>query len=115
MGCCDDPKEAVKISRVDVARAQEQYGNLLRDFLTSDPEKLMLKQLNSTSVYLTELAALNAHYESVRKQAVSLLDKSSLTTLQSIIDRAPDSEISAVAKLRIDELNNEKSFFDKIF
>jgi len=115
MGCCDDPKEAVKISRVDVAHAQEQYGNLLRDFLTSDPEKLMLKQLNSTNVYLTELAALNAHYESVRKQAIGLLDKNSLAILQSIIDREPDSEVATVAKLHIEALENEKGFFDKIF
>jgi len=115
MGCCDDPKEAVKISRVDVAHAQEQYGNLLRDLLTGDPEKLMLKQLNLTNVYLTELAALNAHYDSVRKQAISLLDKNSLTTLQSIVDREPDSDIAAIAKQHIEELENEKGFFDKIF
>jgi len=115
MGCCDDPKEAVKISRVDVARAQEQYGDLLRDFLTSDPEKLMLKQLNSTNVYLTELAALNAHYDSVRKHAIGLLDKNSLTTLQSIIDREPNSEVATVAKQQLEALENEKGFFDKIF
>lgn len=82
--------------------------------MTSDPEKLMLKQLNLTNVYLTELAALNAHYDSVRKQAIGLLDKNSLTTLQSIIDREPDSEIAAVAKQQIESLENEKGFFDKI-
>ena len=44
MGCCDDPTEPIKINRTDVARVQEQYGNLVRDLFTSDPEKVMLKQ-----------------------------------------------------------------------
>lgn len=115
MGCCDDPKEPVKINRADLARAQEQYGNLLRDLLTGDPEKLMLQQLNSANTYLIELAALNAHYDSVKKQAITLLDKKSLITLQSIIDREPESEAAVFAKQRIDTIENEKGFFDKLF
>ena len=60
MGCCDDPTEPVKINRTDVARVQEQYGNLVRALFTSDPEKVMLKQLKEANVYLRELAALTA-------------------------------------------------------
>ncbi len=115
MGCCDDPKEPVKINRADLVRAQEQYGNLLRDFLTSDPENLMLKQLNSANVYLIELAALNAHYMSVRKQAISLLDKKSLVTLQAIVDREQESDIAIFTQQHIAALENKKGFFDKVF
>ncbi|MDC9729491.1 MAG: hypothetical protein PSN04_09250 [Methyloprofundus sp.] len=113
MGCCDDPKEPVKINRADLARVQEQYGNLLRDFLTGDPEKLMLQQLSSANVYLIELAALNAHYLSVRKQAISLLDKKSLRTLQTIIDREQESELAIFTQQHIEALENKKGFFDK--
>ena len=88
MGCCDDPTEPVKINRTDVARIQEQYGSLLRDLFTSDAEKVILRQLNGANTYLRELAALNAHYDSVRKQAIELLDKNSVPILQQIIDKS---------------------------
>lgn len=114
MGCCDDPTEPIKINRNDVARIQEQYGNLLRDLLTSDPEKVMLKQLNSTSTYLIELAALNAYYDSVRKKAINLLDKKSLSILQRIIETESNHEIVQHTQQQIEKLKNAPGFFEKI-
>jgi len=110
MGCCDDPTEPVTISRVDVARAQELYGNLVRDLLTGDPERLMLSELNRANVYLRELAALNAHYDSVRKQAIQLLDKESLTVLETIVEREAGSEIGKVAQIKQEALEQEGGF-----
>jgi len=115
MGCCDDPTEPVKINRNDVARIQEQYGGLLRDLFTSDPEKVILKQLQGTTVYLRELAALNAHYTSARKQAVELLEKDSIPILQRIIDKEPESEIGRCALERIEYLNADHGLLGKIF
>ncbi len=115
MGCCDDPTEPVKINRADLVRAQEQYGNLVRDLLTSDPEKVMLKQLNGANVYLTELAALNAHYESVRKQAIQSLTKDSLSVLTSIVDKSAESSIGLAAQQRIDELAKDTGLLGKLF
>ncbi len=89
MGCCDDPTEPVKINRTDVARIQEQYGGLLRDLFTGDPEKVMLKQLQGTTAYLRELAALNAHYASVRKQAISLPGRC-LLIMRSYVESCED-------------------------
>jgi hypothetical protein len=111
MGCCDDPTEPVKISRNDLVRIQEQYGNLLRDLLTGDPEKVMLKQLHGTNTYLTELAALNAHYDSVRKHAIKLLDKDSVSILQRVIDTETNSEIVLYAQQHLQELKKDHSFF----
>jgi len=115
MGCCDDPTEPVKINRTDVARVQEQYGNLMRDLFTDDPEKVILKQLNEANTYLRELAALNAHYDSVRTQAVNLLEKDSIAILQRIIDKEPVSEIAQSATERIEYLKKDHGFFGKIF
>jgi len=101
MACCDDPTEPKKLDRRDLIRLQEQYGELVRDLLTDDPEKVILKLLNDTSVYLTELAALNAHHASVRLRAIGLLEKSSSSVLQRIAEKEPDSEfgVSAMARL----------------
>jgi oligoribonuclease NrnB/cAMP/cGMP phosphodiesterase (DHH superfamily) len=115
MGCCDDPTEPVKINRTDVARIQEQYGNLVRDLFTSDPEKVMLKQLKEANVYLRELAALNAYYASVRKQAIELLEKDSIPILQRIIDKEPESEISQYALQRVEYLKADRGLLGKIF
>ena len=115
MGCCDDPTEPVKINRSDLVRIQEQYGSLVRDLFTGDPEKVMLKQLNEANTYLTELAALNAHYDSVRKQAIRKLKKKSISTLQRIVDKEAESEIGLCAKQQIEALNEEGGFFEKIF
>lgn len=115
MGCCDDPTEPVKINRADLARAQEQYGNLVRELLTSDPEKVMLKQLKGANVYLTELAALNAHYESIRLQAIKSLKKESLPILQTIVSQSPESSIGLSAQQQIDELAKDTGLLGKLF
>ncbi len=115
MGCCDDPTEAVKINRTDVARIQQQYGDLLRDLFTSDPEKVMLKQLNEANTYLRELAAVNAHYDSVREQAIKLLDKDSLAILQKIVDKQAETHIGKIAQERIEYLSSKHGLLSKIF
>ncbi len=115
MGCCDDPTEPVKINRNDLARVQEQYGNLVRDLFTGDPEKVMLKQLNASNHYLKELAALNAHFDSVRMHAIELLEKDSLSVLQRIVDKEAESEIGLHAKQRIDQLQQETGILGKLF
>ncbi len=115
MSCCDDPTEPVKINRSDLVRIQQQYGNLLRDLFTSNPEKVILKQLNEVNTYLRELAALNAHSDSVRKHAIELLKKESLPILQRIIAKKENSSVEQCAQLRIEELKKDPSFFEKVF
>ncbi len=115
MGCCDDPTEPPKINRTDVARVQEQYGNLLRDLFTGDPEKVILKQLNEANHYLRELAALNAQYSSVRKQAIHLLEKDSLSILQRIIDKDAGTDIADCATERLEQLQKSHGLLDKLF
>jgi len=115
MGCCDDPTEPVKINRSDLVQIQEQYGNLQRELFTGDPEKVMLKQLRNANVYLRELAALHAHYDSVRKQAIELLDKKSISVLERVIAAEDDNEIGAAAKQRLQELENNKGLFGHLF
>ncbi len=110
MGCCDDPTEPVKVTRSDLVRIQEQYGNLVRDLFTSDPEKIILKQLNMTNTYLRELAALNAHHDSVRKHAIELLEKNSISVLQRIVDKEAESDLGICAKQRIDMINKTGEF-----
>jgi hypothetical protein len=73
--CCDDPTEPRKIDPRELKREQERYGNLVRDLFTDDPERVMLKQLHEANTYLRELAALRAHYPSIRCHAIELLDK----------------------------------------
>ena len=115
MGCCDDPTEPVKINRTDVARVQEQYGNLVRDLFTEDPERVMLKLINASNAYLTELAALNAHYDSVRKHAIEMLKKESIPVLQRIVDKDPETEIALCAQQRIEQLEKNTGLLGKIF
>ncbi len=109
MGCCDDPTEPQKIDRRDLIRVQEDYGNLLRDLLTEDPERVILKLLEGSTSYLRELAALRAHHSSVRLRAIRLLDKDSQLVLKQIIDKEPDSIFAQAAKARLEELNNEQT------
>jgi len=104
MGCCDDPTEPKKMDRRDLIRLEEQYGDLVRDLFTEEPEKVILKLLNSTNSYLTELAALNAHYPSVRLRAIGLLEKNSRTTLELIIHREPESEFGMAAKTKLEQI-----------
>ena len=115
MGCCDDPTEPEKVKHNDLLRIQEQYGNLIRDLFTGDPEKVMLKQLNVANTYLKELAALNAHYDSVRKHAIELLGKDSIQILQRIVDKEAECEIALCAKQRIEYIKNDKGIFKKLF
>jgi hypothetical protein len=104
MACCDDPTEPKKMDRRELIRLQELYGELVRDLLTEDPEKVTLKLLNNTNTYLTELAALRAHYDSVRLKAITQLHQSSVTILQQILQIEPDSEIGQAAKRRLGQL-----------
>ncbi len=103
MACCDDPTEPKKLDRRELIRLQEQYGELVRDLLTDDPEKVILKLLNSSNPYLTELAALRAHHASVRLKAIELLDKSSQSVLQQIVHKEADSVFGLAAKLRMEQ------------
>lgn len=104
MACCDDPTEPKKLDRRELIRLQEQYGELLRDLFTEDPERVTLKLLNQANHYLTELAALHAHHASVRLKAIALLEKISVPVLQQIIDKTPDSDFALAAKARIQQL-----------
>lgn len=106
MGCCDDPTELQKLDRRDLIRLEEQYGNLVRDLFTEEPEKVILKLLNNTNSYLTELAALRAHYAAVRLRAIEMLEKNSQTVLQQIIQKEPDSEFGLAAKARLEQIGN---------
>lgn len=83
---------------------QEQYGELVRDLFTEDPERVILKLLNGTSPYLTELAALNAHHASVRLHAIALLENASVAVLQQIVAKQPGSEFAAAAQTRLAQL-----------
>jgi hypothetical protein len=105
MACCDDPTEPKKLDRRELIRLQEQYGELVRDLLTDDPEKVILRLLNSTNPYLTELAALRAHHASVRLKAIELLDKSSQAVLQQIVLKEADSVFGMAAKLRMEQID----------
>lgn len=87
-------------------RLQEQYGDLVRDLLTADPEQVILRLLNDTNAYLTELAALRAHYAAVRLKAIGLLEKSSQPVLQQIVQKEPDSEFGAAAKARLAQIGD---------
>lgn len=105
MACCDDPTEPKKLDRRELIRLQEQYGELVRDLFTENPEQVTLKLLNHSSLYLTELAARQAHFTTVRLKAIGLLEKSSLPVLLQIIDKEPDSEFAKAAKSRIEQID----------
>ena len=85
-------------------REQTRYGDLVRELFTSDPEKLMLHELREANTYLRELAALRAHYPSVRLAAIALLEESSVSVLQRIIDKEPASEIGQAATEHLQRL-----------
>ncbi len=101
--CCSDPTEIPKVDPRDLVREQARYGDLLRELFTGDPEKLMLHELHEASTYLRELAALRAHYPSVRLAAIALLEQSSVSVLQRIIDKS-EAEIAAAATARLQKL-----------
>jgi hypothetical protein len=104
MACCDDPTEPKKLDRRELIRLQEQYGSLVRDLFTDDPEQVILKLLNGANHYLTELAALRAHQASVRLRAITLLEKPSLPVLQQILEKEPDSPFGLAARARITQI-----------
>ncbi|WP_415879349.1 hypothetical protein [Methylomonas sp. TEB] len=104
MACCDDPTEPKKLDRGELIRLQEQYGELVRDLFTEDPEKVVLKLLNDANAYLTELAALHAHHPSVRLKAIELLAKPSIPVLQQILEKEPDSPFGMAAQTRLAQL-----------
>lgn len=103
--CCNDPTEPVKLDHRDLLREQKLHGDLLLDLFTENPEKVMLKQLKSANTYLRELAALRAYFDSVRKQAISMLDSHSLSTLERIIETDEDAELVNLAKQQIRDIN----------
>jgi hypothetical protein len=115
MGCCDDPTEPSKIDPRELIREQERYGNLVRDLFTDDPEKVILKQLNEANTYLRELAALRAHYGSVRKHAIELLGKDSVSVLERIAEKESDTEIGKAARQRLTDLENDTGLLGKFF
>ena len=102
--CCSDPTEIPKVDPRDLVREQARYGDLVRELFTGDPEKLMLHELRVANTYLRELAALRAHYQSVRLAAIALLEEPSLSVLQRIIDKEPTSEIGLAAKEQLQRL-----------
>ncbi len=102
--CCSDPTEIPKVDPRDLVREQTRYGELLRELFTGDPEKLMLHELREANAYLRELAALRAHYPSVRLAAIALLERPSLSVLQRIVDKEPESEIGKAANIQLQKL-----------
>jgi len=104
--CCSDPTEMPKLDQRDLVREQTRHGNLQRDLFTSDPEKLMLHELHEASAYLRELAALRAHYDSVRLAAIALLEKPSLSVLQRIVDKEPSSAIGKAAGVQMQKYHD---------
>jgi hypothetical protein len=109
MGCCDDPTEPKRIDRRALIRAEENDGQLVLELFTEDPEKVMLKQLNHATDYLTELAALNAHYPSVRLAAIALLGNDSQALLKQIIEKHPESDFAHAAAKRLQCLAIEQT------
>ena len=107
--CCNDPTEPSKVDPRELRREQEHFGNLVRDLFTEDPERVILGQLNEASTYLRELAAMNAHHASVRKRAIDMLGAASVTILEQIITKDPDSEFAAAAQQRLNTLSEEEN------
>lgn len=101
MACCDDPTQPPKTDRRALIRLQEQYGELVRDLFTEDPERVMLKLLQDCTPYLLELAALRAHSLTVRLRAISLLEQKSTSVLQRIADGDHDAACMAAARSRL--------------
>lgn len=102
--CCNDPTEIPKLDPRDLVREQTRYGNLVRELFTGDPEKLMHHELREANAYLRELAALRAHYPSVRLAAIALLEAPSLSVLQRIIEKEPESEVGKAANAQVIKL-----------
>ncbi len=104
--CCHDPTEPDKLDPRELLRSQMRYDELVRDLFTDNPEKVLLKLVNSSSVYLRELAALRASYPSVRLRAIQMLDKKSEVVLNQIIDKEVDLEVCEAAKRRLEQITD---------
>ncbi len=115
MGCCDDPTEPQKVDPRELLREQEHYGELVRELFTENPEKVLLKLLTSSNSYLRELAALRAHYPTVRLRAIELLDKKSQSVLEQIVQKEPESAFGLAAKHRLAHANDEGGLLSKLF
>ncbi len=113
--CCDDPTEPHKIDNRELLRVQELYGNLMRDLFADNPDQVMLKQLHQANAYFRELAALRAHYPSIRCHAIELLDKKSLSVLEQICKEGADTPFGSAAKKRIEELKHDTGLLSKLF
>lgn len=103
--CCQDPTEPNRLDPRELLRAEMRYDELVRDLFTDNPEKVLLKLLGGSSVYLRELAALHAAYPSVRLRAIQLLDKKSEAVLSQIIRDEGENEFGFNAQQRLDNLN----------
>ena len=82
---------------------------------TDNTETVLIKLVNSSSVYLRELAALSAQFTPVRLRAIQLLEKPSKTVLQQIMENESNTEFAQAAKRRIDQLNDDIGLFGKLF
>jgi len=102
--CCSDPTEVPKLDPRELVREQTRHGDLQRELFTSDPEKLMQRELREASTYLRELAALRAHYDSVRLAAIALLEQSSASVVQRIIDKESETEIGKAAAAQLQKI-----------
>lgn len=80
--------------------------DLLKTFITSDPEKVLLKQLHTADSELRELAALHGYSPSLRLKAIKLLHKDSNAVLQRIVESNPDSEEAQAAQNRLKQLQS---------
>lgn len=114
--CCHDPTDPPnKLDPRELTRAEMRYDELVRDLFTDDLEKVLLKLVHGSSIYLKELAALRANYPSVRLCAIQLLDKKSEAVLLQIIKKEPDSEFGNAAKSRIEHLNDNTGLLGRLF
>ncbi|MGR9073117.1 MAG: hypothetical protein ACU833_08645 [Gammaproteobacteria bacterium] len=106
--CCNDPTEPQKVDPRELLREQERFGNLLRDLYTGNPEEVLLKQLQSASRYIRELAAMRAFHDAVRLHAIGLLDGESESILERIVQNEPNSIFAESAQKKLLELKQPK-------
>ena len=116
--CCEDPTEAVKVDPRELRQQQQLYGNLLRDLFTSNPESILIQQLQNATPYLRELAALSGFYPSLRLKAIELLEQESLSVLEQLIAQQNPPEITHAAQQRLEFLQTPhhpvKDFFNRL-
>lgn len=102
--CCHDSTEPNRLDPRELIRAEMRYDELVRDLFTDDPEKVLLKLVNNSSIYLRELAALRASYPSVRLRAIQLLDEKSKAVLSQIAGNEANTELGQAAKQRLERV-----------